>query len=520
MTGGQPVDGIISVDGIARQVEAEGATQGGRALRRHRQVRRDPRSVPRRHRVPRPRRARRRAAAPARDAGRDGADLRADLRRREAPPQEEGRAGRPGAAPLHQRPRLRRLRRLLGAVELRRRRCRSRPSSGRKRKIDQSTCNKDYSCAKGFCPSFVGVVGGSLRKRPGALAGPARGALRRRGRRAAAAGAARLDRPVRPARHRRRRHRRRHGRRADRDGGAPRRPLGERARLHGLRAEGRLGALVRAPGARQGGAEPGAHRRAAGRRGARLRRRRRRVGRRAADGAPRPHARARQHARDPGRRVALEPGRRACSVEALLEKIEFAAGAERVETMDAQALAEEFLGDTIVSNIVAMGYAWQRGLVPVGLAAMQRAIELNGVAVESQQGGVLARPARRRRPGRAARELLHEPDAGDRARRDARRADRALGALPRRLPERGLRRALSRARSRRCARARRRCVGAGAALPLTRAVAEPAAQADGLQGRVRGRPPLHRRRVREARCAEQFEGDDLRSSSTWRRRRW
>ena len=68
---------------------------------------------------------------------------------------------------------------------------------------------------------------------------------------------------------------------------------------------------------------------------------------------------------------------------ALLDKMRHAAGHELVFTTDAQRIAERMLGDTLPSNIVMLGVAFQRGLVPVSEAALLRAIELNNVAVET-----------------------------------------------------------------------------------------------------------------------------------------
>lgn len=53
--------------------------------------------------------------------------------------------------------------------------------------------------------------------------------------------------------------------------------------------------------------------------------------------------------------------------------------------MNAQDLAEKVMGDRVFANMLLMGAAWQQGGIPLSLAALHRAIELNGVAVEKNK---------------------------------------------------------------------------------------------------------------------------------------
>jgi indolepyruvate ferredoxin oxidoreductase len=67
---------------------------------------------------------------------------------------------------------------------------------------------------------------------------------------------------------------------------------------------------------------------------------------------------------------------------AMEEGLHDAVGEHQVDFVDATRLARQLLGDSIATNIFLLGYAFQRGLIPLSLPALLRAIEINGVAVE------------------------------------------------------------------------------------------------------------------------------------------
>jgi indolepyruvate ferredoxin oxidoreductase len=68
-------------------------------------------------------------------------------------------------------------------------------------------------------------------------------------------------------------------------------------------------------------------------------------------------------------------------VAAMEAELRAGVGAGGAEFLDATRLSTALCGDALGANMLLLGYAWQRGLVPLAAASIQRAVELNGVAV-------------------------------------------------------------------------------------------------------------------------------------------
>ncbi|MEZ5738857.1 MAG: indolepyruvate ferredoxin oxidoreductase family protein [Burkholderiaceae bacterium] len=91
-------------------------------------------------------------------------------------------------------------------------------------------------------------------------------------------------------------------------------------------------------------------------------------------------------------------------VQAIADRV----GRSNVRSLDANALAERLLGDAVFANVMMLGYAWQDGAVPVSEAALLAAIDLNGTAVAAnRQAFALGRIAR------AAPERIAKPGGDD-----------------------------------------------------------------------------------------------------------
>ena len=250
---------------------------------------------------------------------------------------------------------------------------------GRKRRINQNTCNKDYSCVKGFCPSFVTVEGGQLKKPKKQKAGDLAAM------------------PALPE---------------------PGLPLAEEAwgivvggvggtgvitigQLLGMAAhiEGRGVVTQDAGGLAQKGGATWSHVQIANRQDAIFTTK---VDTAKADlviacdsivGATKYTLAVMQQGRT---YVALNthgtptaafvkngdwqfPGGNCESA------IKASVGAGLVGAFDAEQVAVQLVGDSIYTNPLMLGYAWQQGRVPLSHASLMRAIELNGVQVDNNK---------------------------------------------------------------------------------------------------------------------------------------
>jgi indolepyruvate ferredoxin oxidoreductase len=255
---------------------------------------------------------------------------------------------------------------------------------GRKRAIDQSSCNKDYSCVDGFCPSFVSVLGGTPRKTTQASSATDRDRMQTL--------ISQLPSPTfRPY--------------PDSCniltvgiGGTGVITVGAILSM-AAHLEGRAASVLDITGlAQKGGTvishirlSPGAVPTAAVR-----------IDPGQADVAILCDAVA---ANNPEALGTLQRGRTMTALntylaptaeftrnpdidlnpQPLLDTIKAAAGEDNTWALDAHTLAARHFGDSILANMMMLGYAWQRGGIPLSEEAIMRALMLNGVAVQANQ---------------------------------------------------------------------------------------------------------------------------------------
>ncbi|HEX9208429.1 MAG TPA: indolepyruvate ferredoxin oxidoreductase family protein, partial [Steroidobacteraceae bacterium] len=253
---------------------------------------------------------------------------------------------------------------------------------GRKREIDQSNCNKDYSCVKGFCPSFVTVHGGQLRKPKAAtldlsafasLPAPPLPALGARSWNVLVTGI----------------------------GGTGVVTVGSVLAM-AAHLEGKRAAIIDMTGLAQKNGAVWSHLRIGA---AETQVVGSRVGLAEADlllgcdlvtAAEKDSVFTLDTTRSravinswlqPTAQFQLDPHAR-LDLDAELRPIRAGVAAERLHTLDATSLALTLLGNTIGANFLLVGYALQAGGLPLSLAAIERALELNGQAVDFNKGAL------------------------------------------------------------------------------------------------------------------------------------
>ena len=263
---------------------------------------------------------------------------------------------------------------------------------GTKRAIDQSACNKDFSCLKGFCPSFITIAGGSLRVAPAmtpddtdaVLPTPTLAATQQpfniliTG--VGGTGVVTLGALIGMAAHL-------DGKGVsvlDMTGIAQKggsvfshvRICDDPAALHAPRIPpGEVDALIGGDAIVSASAETLARLRA-GR------------SRAVINATPTPTA-----------EFTTQPDWRFPDAE-IRSSLEATIGAAACSQLDAGTLATQLMGHTIYANTLLLGFAWQHGLIPVSAAALERAIEINGADVEMNL-----------RAFRWGRRAAHDPDS-------------------------------------------------------------------------------------------------------------